>query len=66
MVAPGTYMDKTNTILGVLTALYAAYIGIALWRSRARELARHAQPRTLGQRIAHVTDAQIIGASRAR
>ena len=59
-------MDKTNSILGILSALYAAYIGIALWRSRARELARHAQPRILRQRIAHATDAQIIGESRAR
>ncbi len=29
-------MDKTNVILGVLTALYASYIGIALWWSRSR------------------------------
>jgi hypothetical protein len=60
-------MDKTNTILGVLTALYAAYIGIALWRSRARELARDAQPRMLRHRTwVHATDAEIIGGSRAR
>ena len=29
-------MDKTQTILGVLTLLYGAYIGIALWNSRSR------------------------------
>ncbi len=30
-------MNKTNLILGVLTAVYAAYIGIALLWSRSRE-----------------------------
>jgi hypothetical protein len=60
-------MDKSNIILGVLTLLYAAYIGIALWRSRAREPARHAQPRILRRRtIMHVTDAEISAEWRAR
>lgn len=28
-------MDKTQTILGVLTVLYGLYIAVAVWRSRA-------------------------------
>ena len=60
-------MDKTNTILGVLTALYAAYIGMALWRSRAKELTRHARPRVLRQRrMLHAMEAEITAESRAR
>jgi len=33
-------MDKTNAVLGVLTGMYAAYIGVALWWSRSRNRVR--------------------------